>query len=76
FIDMGIAAEHFCLLAAESGIGTCILGWCRRKEIKKLLGIPSDKKVGLLISIGYPKNPEIRDKTRKTMDEMRSYNKY
>ncbi|MDX1358692.1 MAG: nitroreductase family protein, partial [Clostridia bacterium] len=47
FIDMGIAAEHFCLLAAESGIGTCILGWCRRKEIKKLLGIPSDKKVGL-----------------------------
>ncbi len=26
-IDIGIAAEHFCLQAAELGIGTCMLGW-------------------------------------------------
>lgn len=26
-IDIGIAAEHFCLQAAEEGLGTCILGW-------------------------------------------------
>lgn len=26
-IDIGIAAEHFCLQAAEIGLGTCMLGW-------------------------------------------------
>ena len=39
-IDIGIAAEHFCLQAAEEGLGTCMLGWYNEKPIQKLLGIP------------------------------------
>ena len=26
-IDIGIAAEHICLQAAEEGLGTCFMGW-------------------------------------------------
>lgn len=76
YMDMGMAVEHFCLQAAELGLGTCILGWSRHKAIKKLLDIPSNKKIGLLIAIGYEKEPKIRKKIRKSIEEMSSYNKY
>lgn len=76
YMDMGMAVEHFCLQAAELGVGTCILGWSRHKDIKKILGIPAKKKIGLLIAIGYEKEPKLRDKIRKPADEMSSYNKY
>ena len=33
-IDIGIAAEHFCLQAAEIGLGTCMLGWYNEKAIQ------------------------------------------
>lgn len=75
-MDMGMAVEHFCLQAAELNLGTCILGWCRRGEIKKLLDIPSKKKIGLLIAIGYEKEPKLRKKVRKDISQMSSYNKY
>jgi len=75
-MDMGMAVEHFCLQAAELNLGTCILGWRRQSAIKKLLRIPANKKVGLVIAIGYEKDPVIRKKIRKPIKEMSSYNKY
>jgi nitroreductase len=75
-IDIGIAAEHFCLQAAEEGLGTCILGWFKEKEVKKLLNIPLPKRVELIITLGYPESVEICPKERKAIDEIRSYNHY
>ncbi len=75
-IDMGISVENFCLQATELGIGTCILGWSRHKEIKKLLEIPKNKKIGVLIAIGYEKDYKQRKKVRKGIAEMCSFNKY
>jgi nitroreductase len=75
-IDMGISVENFCLQATELGIGTCILGWSRQNEIKKLLGIPKNKKLGVLIAIGYERDYKLRNKKRKDLDEIRSFNKY
>jgi len=75
-IDMGISVENFCLQATELGIGTCILGWSRQNEIKKLLDIPRNKKLGVLIAIGYERDYKLRSKKRKDIDEMRSFNKY
>jgi len=76
-IDIGIAAEHFCLQAAELGLGTCMIGWFEEDKIKKLLQIPSDKSIGLLISVGYAVDdyPQ-RTKIRKSIKEMVRYNKY
>lgn len=75
-IDMGIAVENFCLQATELGVGTCILGWSRHGCVRKLLGIPKHKRVGLIIAIGYEKDPVLREKKRKPIDEISSYNKY
>ena len=75
-VDIGIAAEHFCLQAAELGIGTCMIGWFNEKPIKKLLNIPDKKSIGLLFSVGYPEIENIRTKVRKEMNKMSFYNGY
>jgi nitroreductase len=75
-IDMGIAVENFCLQAADEGLGTCILGWFDEGGIKKALKIPKKERVGLVIALGYPADHEVREKKRKTQEEIISYNSY
>jgi len=75
-MDVGIAAEHFCLAAAEVGLGTCMLGWFDEAAAKKLLAVPRNKRVELIITLGYPDSKEPKQKNRKETNEMRSYNKY
>jgi len=74
-IDIGITAEHFCLQAAEEGLGTCMLGWFNERAVLKLLNIPSRKRIGLLITLGYAAD-EQRQKKRKEVKKMSNYNKY
>ena len=76
-IDIGIAAEHFCLQATELGLGTCMLGWFSEKKIKQLLNIPKKKRIGLVITLGYEtEDYKQREKTRKSIEEMSSFNSY
>jgi len=76
-MDIGIAAEHFCLQAAEEDLGTCMIGWFNEEPIKELLGIPSKKILPLLITIGYPENGyPIRNKDRMDFDKFCSFNRY
>ncbi len=76
-IDIGIAAEHFCLQAAELGLGSCMIGWFDEDEVRRTLAIPEKTRVGLLITLGYP--PEgypLRPKIRKNVSVMSSFNTY
>jgi nitroreductase len=76
-LDIGIAAEHFCLQAAEEGLGTCMLGWFNEKPVKELLNIPKNKRIALLITLGYaPEDYPMREKKRKGIDEVVGYNGY
>lgn len=72
-IDIGIACGHLILQAEEEGIGTCWLGWFNEKAVKKVLGLPNNKKVDIIISMGYPEDKEPREKARKPLDEIRKY---
>lgn len=74
-MDLGMAVEHFCLQAAELGLGTCIMGWFDEKRVKKILGVPGDRRVQLLITLGHPDSPT-RDKVRKSIEEISSWNGY
>lgn len=69
-IDIGIAAEHFCLQATEEGLGTCMIGWFNEKKIKKHLDIPKNERVCLVIAVGNPKTDVIRNKNRKAINEI------
>lgn len=73
-LDIGIAAEHFVLAAAEQGLGTCWLGWFGAKGGAKALGLGAGKKIEVLLSVGYPdENPAPRP--RKSTGEFSAYNK-
>lgn len=74
-VDIGIASGNICLQASAEGLGTCMVGWFDEKEVKKILGIPSSRRVELIITIGYTEK-EIRVKRRKAKSEVVSYNKY
>lgn len=75
-VDIGIAAEHFCLQAADLGLGTCMLGWFDESAVKRLLKIPRGKRVPLLITLGYPVEKESREKQRKETSAMAFFNRY
>ena len=75
-MDIGIAAEHFCLQAAEEGLGTCMLGWFNEKKVKRILSIPKLKRVELIISVGFSADEKILRKKRKSINEILSWNKY
>ena len=74
-LDIGIVAEHICLQAAAEGLGTCMLGWFNEPRVKKLLNIPKSKRVPLIITLGYPAE-KTREKRRKDMNTILSYNSY
>jgi nitroreductase len=76
-IDAGIAAEHFCLQAAELGLGTCMIGWFDERKVKKLLGVPAGKRPALVISVGYPEAGDAaRPKSRKPTEAILGRNAY
>jgi nitroreductase len=73
-IDIGITCEHLVLQAEELGLGTCWIGWFSAKGLKKALNLPRSTKVDVLISLGYPLNPEYRrERKRKTLDDVRRF---
>lgn len=75
-IDIGIACEHLVLRAEELGIGTCWLGWFDEKAVKKELQIPRDRKVDIVIALGYPLDPAPVPKARKSLEAITSFNRY
>ena len=76
WIDLGIAAEHFCLQAAAEGLGTCMLGWFKEDQVKEMLSIPPRKRVGLIITLGYASEDCVRPKVRKATRDLVRWNRY
>ncbi|WP_123054146.1 nitroreductase family protein [Clostridium sp. JN-1] len=72
-VDIGIAVCQLCLAATEQGLSTCIMGWFNEKKLKELLSIPNSKRIRLVISIGYSADKNIRNKVRKSIDEIAKF---
>lgn len=68
--DLGIACEHLVLQAQAEGLGSCYLGWFNEKVLRKLLNLPSQNKVELVIALGYPGDGTLRPKVRKPLSEI------
>jgi nitroreductase len=68
-IDIGMAAENIMIEAVELGLGSCAILSFSEEPIKKLLEIPENMKLVLLLSMGFPSlEPDIR--TKKTLEEI------
>jgi nitroreductase len=75
-MDIGMAAEHFCLQAAEEGLGTCMIGWFNEKAVKNYLSVPSKRSIPLLITLGYPEKELPPQKIRAKLEDIHSFSKY
>ena len=71
--DIGLTLENFCLEATEQGLGTCILGCFNEEKLKERFHIPSPKKIALIVALGYPADPAVREKKRRPLEETITY---
>ena len=76
-IDIGIACEHFVLQAEDLGLGTCWIGWFNERAVKSLLNVPDNKKIDILIALGYYDREKLgSEHDREPMDKIASFNSY
>ena len=74
-IDLAIALDHLTLVATEEGLGTCWIAALDEREIKRLLSVPDDKRVLVVMPVGYTDSwPEPRP--RKPLEKIICYEKY
>jgi len=74
-IDVAISVDHMTLAAVEQGLGTCWIGAFNQDKVKKLLDIPDEIRVVVLLPIGYPDiSPDSRP--RRSMEEIAVYDKW
>ena len=70
-MDGAIATQNMLLAAHALGLGACWIGAYTsvyEKRVKEILGIPKDKRLLSIISIGFPAESPM--KTRKKLDEI------
>lgn len=53
--DVGLACQSLLLGAVEQDLGGCIFASVRRDQLKKLLNLPQDLDIMLVIALGKPK---------------------
>jgi nitroreductase len=73
--DSAIAIEHIVLEAVHHSLGTCWVAWFEQEKIRPILGIPSNKYVTCVLTIGYPDQTPQKRK-RKLKEEVVHFNKW
>ncbi|MDR3204823.1 MAG: nitroreductase family protein [Deltaproteobacteria bacterium] len=68
--DLGAFTYALTLQAQELGLGTCILGVFDRPKLREILKIDNEKPIFMVVAVGYPADPKIRNKQRKNFDEL------
>lgn len=76
-IDIGIAGEHLALQAEDMGLGTCWMGWFNERTVKEVLNVPQDRKIDILIAMGYyDRKKTVMEHNREPLDKITSFNLY
>lgn len=63
--DAAIACQSILLGAVEKGLGGCIIGSIKRKELSQKLNIPEGYKLSLIIALGKPKEEVVIDEIKE-----------
>jgi nitroreductase len=63
--DAGIAAMSISMVAYDEGLGSCILGAIHREKLRKILNVPDDLYIVLVVSLGYPAENPVVDKIKE-----------
>lgn len=66
--DEGIVGQSLLLMAAEMGLGGCMLLNVKREDLKKLLNLPKKYFVKMVIALGKPKEQVVLEEIPKDGD--------
>jgi nitroreductase len=74
-MDVSMASQNILLMAAEKGIATCAVKSYNKEAVKKILSLPEEVSVDLIISLGYSdQNPSTP--SRKSVDQVTFINQW
>ncbi len=73
--DTAIATSHILLEARHQGLDTCWVGYYDQKDLRPLLGIPEDKFVIGVITLGYADEVPT-PRPRKRIEEILHYERW
>ncbi|MDD3981001.1 MAG: nitroreductase family protein [Spirochaetia bacterium] len=73
--DTAIAASHILLEARHQGLDTCWVGYYDQKDIRPVLGIPEDKFVVGVVTLGYADESPV-PRPRKRIEEIVHYERW
>jgi len=59
--DIGLAIENMILVALEEDIGSCLFGSVERDKLRKILNIPDDYEIPLVLALGYPDESPVEE---------------
>ena len=59
--DIGAAMENIILVALEEGIGSCPMGSVDRDKMRKILTIPDNYEIPLVMVLGYPDESPVEE---------------
>lgn len=75
--SLGASMENILLKATSMGLGACpMAGFRHDSRLKKILKIPNEYKIGLIISVGYEDNREEKEIEKVPIDEVIHLNSY
>jgi len=59
--DVGLAMENMILVALEEDVGSCPFAAVDRDKLKKILNIPADYEIPLVLALGYPDESPVEE---------------
>jgi nitroreductase len=74
-MDLSMASENIMIQCVGEGLGSCAIASFNQEAVKKLLQVPGEVFLPLLISIGYPEG-EPRQRPKKPLSEVTFLEKY
>jgi nitroreductase len=76
--DTVIATDHLILAARNEGLGTCWVGAIHDRQVKKIVNVPDDVDVVMVVPIGHPASKAAFGKVfgRKAFKEICFYEEY
>ncbi len=63
--DLGLATQNLCLAAHDSGLATVIVGLFDQDKVGKIIKLPAEHEVLVLIPLGYPDHEPSPPKRRE-----------
>ena len=61
-IDHGLAVQTIMLAATEKGLGSCIVGSIKRKQLREDLELPSAYEIMIVLALGVPAEESVMEK--------------